>query len=132
MEETTTAALLSPPLEIRPSCASAARRSVRGRWCVSRTHTSTFTASPAKVRNKKCVKNETFVFSAHPHPGVVKACLVPHLWLIGDHYVGLGCVKKCIFLGGGGGVVMNAPDEIPQWTPPISTISETPTVHTSL
>lgn len=53
MEETTTAALLSPTAASHPSCAGAAGRCVVGRWCVSRTHTSTFTASPAKVMKKK-------------------------------------------------------------------------------
>lgn len=48
-EGTTTAALLSPTAGAHPSCVAAVERCVVGRWCASRTHTSTFTASPAKV-----------------------------------------------------------------------------------
>lgn len=64
MEETTTAALLSPVVEIRPSCVSAVGRFVVGRWCVSKTHTSTFTASPAKVKSRHTHKHAS-IYSAH-------------------------------------------------------------------
>lgn len=50
MEETTAAAALQPAEEIHQSCVSDVGRLVMERWCVSRTRTSIFTASPAKVK----------------------------------------------------------------------------------
>lgn len=58
MEETTTAPLLPPAVEARPSCASAVGRFAVERWFESKTHTSTFSASPAKV--KKAKKKHTY------------------------------------------------------------------------
>lgn len=49
MEEITTAVPPSPAVEAHPSCVSAVGRFVGERWCESKTHTSTCTASPAKV-----------------------------------------------------------------------------------
>ena len=62
MEATTTAALLSPVEETLPSCVSAVGRCVVGRWCASKTHTSMFTASPAKV-----TKNAATHLHTHTH-----------------------------------------------------------------
>lgn len=55
MGGTTTATLLPPAAEARPSCASAVGRFAVARWFESKTHTSTFSASPVKV--KKTRKN---------------------------------------------------------------------------
>lgn len=74
-ETTTTAALLSPAVGARPSCASAAARCAAARWCESRTHTSTSTASPAKV-NKQKTKNR-------PHTDAhIQCCSVLHVLLL--------------------------------------------------
>lgn len=58
MGGTTTATLLTPAAEARPSCASAVGRFAVARWFESKTHTSTFSASPVKV--KKPEKTHTY------------------------------------------------------------------------
>lgn len=51
MGKTTTAAPRCPAVGTRPSCVTAVGRFAVGKWCGSRAHTSTFTASPVKVIN---------------------------------------------------------------------------------